>query len=383
MKQNMVRLIGSILMWMACIAGVYLLFVDITSSAALPVIYYALGAGIIGTVLRYYDRWKTLVFYLMVIIAIAGVFLTMHNGVSQNLQWVILLIVAALLMFRPEQPKREVLPMQSGKSLKESRTVYMNMEGRRYSLMIEQMWMERMLHVKGTLHGLLKQGDVVMVLCDGMKEQKAIVASVIKNGKELREAADTTVELVLARLVKTPQQFGVISSVVPGELPSSAKENPLLSGLMYEYGRFYQNENYRSVFFHVLEHSRFIVPISLEQTNAGPYTGMKIAFKGISRADNTAVRSFALFTDNSSLERWKVLFADGKAPMTMSITFHDACQIMYHGHNGIVVNPFGPKFVFLSDEMVSRLTEDPSYRKEFGDPHTGKMSFERKGKKKR
>jgi hypothetical protein len=359
LKQEMVKFIGSCLLWMACFLGIYLLFADAGSQLSLNIMYTAVTAGLIGTVMRFYKDWKSLVFYALSVIALGGVFLTVRRGVSENVEFAACLILIAMFMYRPEVAKRASLPLQSGRALTQYHTVYMNMEGRRYTLMIEKLWMERLVHVSGTVHGLLKQGDVVMVLSDGMKAQKAIVAAILKNGAELKEAADTEVELILDKLVRKPLQYGVISSIVPGQMPGKAQENPLLTGMMYEYGRFYEDENFRHTFFHVAEHSRFLVPVSLE------------------------MKSFALFTDQNALHEWKALFTDGKAPLTMVITFHDACQIMFKGHSGIVINPFGPKYVYLTDQMVNRLTESPAYRKEFGDPRQSRMSFERKGMKKK
>lgn len=383
LKQEMVKFIGSCLLWMACFLGIYLLFADAESQLSLNIMYTAVTAGLTGTVMRFYKDWKSLVFYALSVIALGGVFLTVRRGVSENVEFAACLILIAMFMYRPEVAKRASLPLQSGSALTQYHTVYMNMEGRRYTLMIEKLWMERLVHVSGTVHGLLKQGDVVMVLSDGMKAQKAIVSAILKNGAQLKEAADTEVELILDKLVRRPLQYGVISSIVPGQMPDQAQENPLLTGMMYEYGKFYEDENFRHSFFHVAEHSRFLVPVSLEQGQEGSFQSMRIGFKGIARQDNQEMKSFALFTDQNALHEWKALFTGGKAPLTMVITFHDACQIMLRGHSGIVINPFGPKYVYLTDQMVNQLTESPSYRKEFGDPHQSRMSFERKGMKKK
>lgn len=384
MKREILKMIGSALMWMACFLGIYLLFADVSGTGALHMMYAAVIAGVSGSVMRFFDDIATLIFYVLSILALGGVFLTVRNGGSENVQYAAYAIILAMFMYQPNIPsRRTALPLQSGRALQQSHPVYMNMEGRRYTLMIEKIWMEKLVHVKGTIHGLLKQGDVVMVLCDGMKAQKAVVQAVIQNGTMLKEAYDTEVELILDRLVKKPRQYGVVSSVVPGNMPQEAQENPLLSGMMYEYGRFYQDENFRRTFFHVAEHSQFIVPVTLEQQGEGAERAMRIGFRGIVRNDEQGKRSFALFTDQEALKNWKSLFGSGRAPLTMSITFHDACAIMLKGHSGIVINPYGPKYVFLSDEMVNRLTESREYRKEFGDPHDGKMSFERKGMKKK
>ena len=58
----------------------------------------------------------------------------------------------------------------------------------------------------------------------------------------------------------------------------------------------------------------------------------------------------------------------------------DAVNIMWKGHQGLVINPFGPVFVYLPSELIDVITKQDAYRKEFGNPGEGGMSFDRNNK---
>ena len=53
---------------------------------------------------------------------------------------------------------------------------------------------------------------------------------------------------------------------------------------------------------------------------------------------------------------------------------------MMKGHSGIVINAFGPKYVYLPQEMIDIITKQESYRKEFGVPGEKGLSFDKNQK---
>ena len=270
-------------------------------------------------------------------------------------------------------------------------TVYTNKENRRYTLMITNVIQDEQVHVEGIVHGEIKVGDLAVLLFSDGNTKRVRIASVSKGGITATTAKDESVQLSLDGLknVNTDDlHFAVISSILPtDDKPAINVENPLLYGMTYEYARYSREHEFMTRFIRVLTHSRFTVPVMMEHApsvingKVGFSQDTKIGFMGVNRSDSgKEVRTFALFTDMEALKGWKQLFRSGKQPSTLGITFQDAVNIMWKGHQGLVINPFGPVFVYLPSELIDVITKQDAYRKEFGNPGEGGMSFDRNNK---
>lgn len=270
-------------------------------------------------------------------------------------------------------------------------TVYTNKENRRYTLMITNVIQDGQMLVEGIAHGEIKVGDLAVLLFSDGNTKRVRIASISKNGITAVNAKDESVQLALDGLKNVNPddlRFAIISSILPTDnKPSINVENPLLYGMTYEYARYSREHEFMTRFIRVLTHSRFTVPVMMDHMpsvingKVGFSQDTKIGFMGVNRSDSgKEVRTFALFTDMEALKGWKQLFRSGKQPSTLGITFQDAVNIMWKGHQGIVINPFGPVFVYLPSELIDVITKQDAYRKEFGNPGEGGMSFDRNNK---
>lgn len=292
-----------------------------------------------------------------------------------NLAFPVALIFIGMFVYRFQFTKdamNSMITSISDASKKGTKPHFLNSENRRYSLVVRSVHTEgRQVEVEGEVHGTIRVKDTVYVYSPS-SSHTSTVTSLTANGLDTQSAADCRVKVTLSK--GNVEEYNVLSSVEKGKMPH---ENPLLKGLLYEYGELKGDPSFLSVFMKVLVHSTFVVPVLMETSEQIMEKSMKIGFMAVNRTVNgMEEKTFAVFTDGDALTKWKDLFKDGKHPVTLNITFQDAVQLMSRGHSGIVINAFGPKFVYLPKEMIDLLTRQEEYRKEFGD--TKGLSFEPK-----
>lgn len=406
MKNKWIVYVNMIGMVLTIYGGMMLMFSGFNSPMVMPYTLTAL-IGVACLAVSFYKQCAILgaidpkklphayVFWAMVLVC---VYFVMGNFISavtdpaalyRGLAGIALIVVAGVIF------QKKVVPV----NLKAARIenalvrepVYTNKEKRRYTLMITNVIHEGHLLVEGIVHGEIKTGDLAVLLLSDGSSKRVRVSAIEKNGTVVISAKGEAVQLSLDGLKNVnPDElrFAVVSSVLPTDnKPSVNVENPLLQGMTYEYAKYNHEHEFMTRFIRVLTHSRFTVPVMMEHLprvidgKVGFAEDTKIGFMGVNRSDSgKEVRTFALFTDMEALKGWKQLFNGGKRPSTLGITFQDAVNIMWKGHQGLVINPFGPVFVYLPSELIDVITKQDTYRKEFGNPGEGSMSFDRQNR---
>ncbi len=296
---------------------------------------------------------------------------------------ILILIFTATLFF---QRNTKAEPSQIGKPIttENLKTEYLNHDKRRYTMVIEGIEKEEnTTRVKGIIHGEIHLNDEIVILHPNKEGVHAIVKQIDDAGTTSKKDAPVTLVLDTDDF----EQFSVISSYMPSQMPQGPQENPLLAGLTYEYGKNRTNHAFLSIYINTLIHSKFLVPVLMDHSPRNVNGNMeftqdtKVGFMAVNRTDQgETTKTFALFTDAHALRKWRDLFKNGKRPKTLTITFQDAVQIMWKGHQGIVLNPFGPIYVYLSAELIDTITKQESYQKEFGAPGEKGLSFDRNRK---
>lgn len=265
---------------------------------------------------------------------------------------------------------------------------FLNREKRRYTMMVTETSHHNGFMLSGKVHGEIRRGDTAVLLLPSGGMHRFQIRDVRQGGKPVVSVRDGDAELVAAGLKEIPDnlRFAVVSSVLPsGRQASVTAENPMLRGLSYEYASYTHDHEFMTVFVQVLTHSRFMVPVMIDRTDvhaaSSPGTAdAKIGFMAVSRSEGgKETRTFALFSDDNALHGWRQLYQKG-SPATLGITFQDAVSIMKKGHQGIVINPFGPVFVYLSAELIDSIVHQDVYRREFGEPGSNGLSFENRNR---
>ena len=329
------------------------------------------GTGVISKK----ELFKSIVFDVLVFFGfmfVAGMYaLGISNGhepqeILPNLAFPVLLIFAGMFFYRFRMTTFAIDDvLASAKSGVKLKSAFTNSEKRRVSMVIRKVFHEgKTSRIEGVVHGTLKVKDSVNLY--GKKKVKATIKKIVVNDQEV--------------ILDTPaaEMYEVISSVQISRYPL---ENPKLRALLFEYGELRTDAQYIDAFIQELVHTTFIVPVVMEKTSSVLQKTMKIGFMAVNRTvNNVEEKTFAVFTDVNALTNWKSLFVNGKEPDTIQITFQDAVQLMMKGHSGIVINAFGPKDVYLPQEMIDIITKQESYRKEFGVPGEKGLSFDKKQK---
>ncbi len=305
---------------------------------------------------------------------------------SENLLMFAVVGVVLLTAYAVYQHNLASEPKVLGEAIRPEtlKTSYLNEDRRRYTMVVEEIEDHgRETLVKGIVHGEIHVEDEILLL---HPNKEGVYAKVVRiEGEDVSSKKDAPVSLV----IDTPEveMFSVIASYLPSEMPQGPQENPLLAGLSYEYGRNRGNHGFIGVFFNALVHSKFLVPVIMDHSPRNVNGHMefmqdtKVGFMSVNRTDaGQSQKTFALFTDPTTLRKWRDLFKNGSHPKTLTLTFQDAVTIMWKGHQGIVINPFGPIYVYLSAELIDTITKQESYRKEFGAPGEHHLSFDRNRK---
>lgn len=331
------------------------------------------------------ELFKSIVFDALVFFSfmlVAGMYaLGISNGhepqeILPNLALPVLLIFAGMFFYRFQMTTFAIddvlAKAKSGVKLK---SAFTNTEKRRVSMVIRKVFHEgKTSKIEGVVHGTLKVKDSVNLY--GKKKVKATIKKIVVNDQEVDHVTDTMATVILD--TSGAEKYEVISSVQISRYPL---ENPKLRALLFEYGELRTDAQYIDAFIQELVHTTFIVPVVMENTSSVLQKTMKIGFMAVNRTvNNVEEKTFAVFTDVNALTNWKSLFVNGKEPDTIQITFQDAVQLMMKGHSGIVINAFGPKYVYLPQEMIDIITKQESYRKEFGVPGEKGLSFDKKQK---
>lgn len=275
-----------------------------------------------------------------------------------------------------EKAQQKTMPVKTRRIQTSS---YLNNEKRRYTLLAKKLEKGNgTASILGVVHGEIKKGDTVLILCAGKHDEKASVISII-TGEEKKESARDCLVMITVN-TENVELYSVITSIYPNTATNAPLENPLLKGMMYEYKELHQNHEYITLFYNALIHSRFIVPVYMDHftqmvnSGAGIAHEVKMRFLSVNRSESKDSQTFAVFTDNLTLESWYKRHKDSGS-VKLPITFQDAVQIMWKGHDGIVLNPFGPVYVYLPTELIDRITKQESYRDEFGAPGETSLSF--------
>lgn len=233
----------------------------------------------------------------------------------------------------------------------------------RYTLMVENTFAieeNKSIACTGNLHGKIKKGDTFLFIHPKfpMGLEATVDALVVDN--ETKDEAENCRVAVMTSSVNDPAEipkYTVISNVrpQPKPQPNVPVENPYLVGLTTEYSRLISDSEFAFSFMAALLTSMLITPAEVAQPKVSEETGkteQKISFKLLPHPDNKELHVLPLFTDVAAMHMWEGLFKDGKPIMpTIALPFEKSSEVAL-ANGGIVINPFGPVAVYVSNTNV-------------------------------
>ncbi|MBO4579184.1 MAG: SseB family protein [Clostridiales bacterium] len=232
--------------------------------------------------------------------------------------------------------------------------------------------------VSGIVRGKICRGmDVFVYHANKKTVTSTKVVSLSIAGKKFDEVTDERVVIDLEKGdlpdATTPDEdiedpvdkFSVITNVMAHETedPEVGPDNPKLLGLTMEYARFDSDKVFFETLAEAFVHSEFITPVQMSRAG-----GNKRNIGLMSLKDNEDRTLFPIFTDKICLNRNRPKSIKIDPSNTIAMNFPEAAAIgMRGGHQGILINPFGPVTVRLPLEALQGITGSAAFKREFGD----------------
>lgn len=253
-------------------------------------------------------------------------------------------------------------------------------ERSRFSLLVEEAVEVQHLQgimVMGTIHGKIKEGDTVYVYQSSKPPMELKVLALETGPRVTAEMAKNQKVGVCLNVEDTGliSRYSVLSSVSPREVLAGGKaavENPRLLGLTMEYQRLHENKEYFNLLLYELCYARFAAPFYMDQppipSEDGSVRfapGAKVGIPSLKKSGDESKSVFPVFTDLGAMWNWKDAFHAEQPRQTVILRLADVISFASQGHDGIVINAFGPVAVYLPMDLLVQITQTEMYKKLF------------------
>ena len=242
----------------------------------------------------------------------------------------------------------------------------------RFTLLVENVFAideNESIAVVGNLHGKIKTGDTFYIIHPKFPAGiKASVDTLVVNGETPDAAEECRVAVKFTEVTDPAEipKYSVISNIAPQVRldPKLPLENPFLVGLSTEYTRLVTENEFTYTFMTALLTTRYLTPAEMELEAPGPdgrsvIKDKKINFKLLRHPNDESKLAFPVFTDMAALRMWSSLFEQspsGEKITTVVLPFERCAQIA-KSNGGMVINPFGPAAVYVSNANIDNTLE--------------------------
>ncbi len=283
-------------------------------------------------------------------------------------------------VFQKNKGENKTPAKNGGQETKDWRELAAKKERRRFSLLVEDAAEVQRLQgimVLGTVHGKIKEGDTVY-LYQSMKAPVEFKVLGLETGPRVTTeiAKNQKVGVCLNVEDKTMiPRYSVLSSVSPREVLAggkSAVENPRLLGLTMEYQRLHEIPEYFNLLLYELCYARFVAPFYMDQppipspdgtVRFAP--GAKVGVPSLKKSGDESKSVFPIFTDLGAMWNWKDAFHEEQPRQTVVLRLPEVISFASQGHDGIVINAFGPMPVFLPLELLQQVAQTEMFKSLF------------------
>ena len=229
--------------------------------------------------------------------------------------------------------------------------------------------------ITGMLQGRVEKSYPVFVYFPGKPMAAAIVTRIETapgvTGK-FAENQHCSLTIHNPQGLRDIDKYSVISDIrTPSKLnPKIPIENPYLLGLTNVYEANMKDNAFMGLFIFALTHSVFVVPVAVDDgsvhEDAQGHKSANIRLHFIANKDHPENKTLPIFTDLASLVLWKGVVDPKNPPKTMVLRFQDAADIETRDFNGLALNAFGPKPLFISNKFIDKIRSLDAYVREFG-----------------
>lgn len=253
-------------------------------------------------------------------------------------------------------------------------------DNRRFTFLVEdtfQLKENQGIVAVGNIHGTVRKHDAVYIMYPGSKITLAEVSGLeIPRKGMVEEATNEPVSIWLNSIKdkSTVSKFSVFTSIRPQTVVDvdTAVENPYILGLSLEYSRFCKETDYLNLLIYEIAHGHYITPVYMskeperqEDGSCLMREGSNVGFLSLKDPQDETKDVFPVFTDWKALSKWKNVFNEEHPPRTLILRFQDCVSLVQKSNSGMVINPFGTAPVFLSIDMINKITNLEGYKAEF------------------
>lgn len=243
-------------------------------------------------------------------------------------------------------------------------------DGRRFTMLAEKVILlegGQGIQVTGVIYGNLQLDDLVyFILPNNMIMYSRVDGIEIGEGQSAGKAENQGVVLFFKDIkdVNCVPKYTVLTSIHPQDRTEeqATVENPHLLGLSRDFHRLSGDSEYFNIFIYVLCHAYFLVPVKTPEGGGKEMEG-QVQFPSLKDPKNPNKTLFPVFTDWLTLVGWQALFEEGKPPKAVVLRFPEAVNICKG--SGMILNPFGPTAIMISDKLIEQIVNVEGYKKEF------------------
>ena len=229
---------------------------------------------------------------------------------------------------------------------------------RRYTMMVIETNQDTIC--TGFVYGEMRVNDAVCLHCSDKGDIDAKIIEIICNDKSVTSARNQTVTLKLDHSCKGfLQKYSIISSI-QYDVDPTIVENPGLSGVLREYGKFFEDQEYIGT---------LVYEICMSEYYLIKYTGEKEAderFMSVRLNIDPSKDVLVLFTDWDALLRYSNIFEEDNLQLEVR-NIKECFHLVPVKYDSIVINPFGPKSFIITKEFMRHIQEVPGYDELFKD----------------
>lgn len=255
-------------------------------------------------------------------------------------------------------------------------------DNRRFTFLVEDTFQLKEnlgIVVVGNVHGTVRVHDAVYIMQPGSAITLAEISGLeIPQKGRVEEAKNEPVSIWLTDIKdkNTISKFSVFTSIRPQTVVDveSAVENPYVLGLSLEYRRFCNEADYLNLLIYEIAHGHYITPVYMskepERQADGSCVmreGATMGFLSLKDPQDETKDVFPIFTDWNALSKWENVFNEEHPPKTVILRFQDCVSFVQKNDSGMVINPYGPTPVFLSADMIKKITNLEGYKAEFSE----------------
>ena len=229
---------------------------------------------------------------------------------------------------------------------------------RRYTMMVIETDQDTIC--TGFVYGEMRVNDAICLHRSDKGDIDAKIIEIICNDKSVTSARNQTVTLKLDHSCKGfLQKYSIISSIQYDADPTIV-ENPGLSGVLREYGKFFEDQEYIGT---------LVYEICMSEYYLIKYTGEKEAderFMSVRLNIDPSKDVLVLFTDWDALLRYSNIFEEDNLQLEVR-NIKECFHLVPAKYDSIVINPFGPKSFIITKEFMRHIQEVPGYDELFKD----------------